>query len=97
MDDGEATTMIRVITVNGDKLTVLYTNEESTVVETLAMYETWLAGEKHKFMGLDLEYTRKKVWRSPPQEIAVVQLSMKDHVLVYHYCRYENRHAVYIY
>ena len=73
MDDGEATTKTEFITVNGNtELTVVYTNEESIVEKTLAMYETWLAGEEHKFMGLDLEYTRKYHWRSPTQEIAIV-------------------------
>ena len=75
---------------------VVYTNEESTVGKIHAKYERWLAVEEHKFMRLDLEYTRKYSWRSPTQEITVVQLSMGDHVLVYHYCRYENRHVVYI-
>ena len=83
MDDGEATTKTEFITVNGKtELTMVYTNEESIVEKTLAMYETWLAGEEHKFMGLDLEYTPKRAWRSPPQEIAVVQLSMGDHITI---------------
>ena len=97
MDDGLATTFTRPITVDRDTiLTVVYTNEESTVGQILAKYERLLAVEEHKFMGLDLEYTRKYPWRSQTQEIAVVQLSMGNHVLVYHYCRYENRHAIYI-
>lgn len=37
----------------------------------------------HRFVGLDLEYTPK----GRDQKVAVVQLCMRQHVLVYHFCR----------
>jgi hypothetical protein len=49
----------------------------------LAMYKKWLWEDKHRFVGLDLEYTS----RGKNQWIAVMQLAMRDHVLVFHYCR----------
>jgi hypothetical protein len=92
MDDGELTTETHLITPHGTTtLKVVYTNEESTVEKTLAMYEKWLAGEtaEKRFVGLDLEYTRRCPGKKPwPQEMAVVQIAMRNHVLVFHYCRY---------
>ena len=55
-------------------------------------YEEWLKEEKNKFVGLDLEYTCKSSYVR--QGIAVVQLSMREHVLVYHYCRSERSQAL---
>ena len=54
------------------------------MVQTLAMYEQWLQEDEHKFVGLDLKYTKE----DPPynNDLAVVQLAMRTHVLVYHYC-----------
>src|SRR4051812_29002628 len=36
-------------------------------------------------LGLNLEYTRKCWYKE--QDLAVVQISMRKHVLMYHYCR----------
>lgn len=56
------------------------------------MYEEWLKEEKNKFVGLDLEYTRKSSYRR--RGVAVMQLAMREHVLVYHYCRSERCQAL---
>ena len=67
-------------------LTVVYTNETWKVDETLAMFEKTLDEDKsgHRFVGLDLEYTPRGVGY---ERMAVVKLAVKEHVLVYHYCR----------
>ena len=66
------------------ELDVVYTNEEATLEQTLAMYEQWLQVDEHKFVGLDLEYTMEHPVFD--NDLAVVQLAMRTHVLVYHYC-----------
>ena len=49
-------------------------------------------GEVQNFVGLDIEYTH---WVSyEPQGVAVVQLAMRDHILVYHFCRSERCQAL---
>ncbi|KAM0839333.1 hypothetical protein ACQ4PT_060402 [Festuca glaucescens] len=45
------------------------------------MYEQWLSKDEYKFMGLDFEYCDPEY--EGDYRIAVVQLAMKDHVLVY--------------
>ena len=75
------------ITAHGTTLlTLVYTNEEWKVNETLAMFEKMLDEDKSggRFVGLDLEYTPRGFGY---QRMAVVQLAVKEHVLVYHYCR----------
>ncbi|XP_051221471.1 uncharacterized protein [Lolium perenne] len=47
------------------------------------MYEKWLEKEKNMFFGLDLEYTPRRTCKR--QEMAVVQITMRHHILVYHY------------
>src|SRR4051812_3158791 len=56
------------------------------------MYEQCLKKDKYKFVGLDIEYNR---WVSyKPQRVAIMQLSMRSHVLVYHFCRSERSQAL---
>jgi hypothetical protein len=87
MDDGKRTTQNHRIAAHGTTiLDVVYTNDTATVDHILEMYEQWLESEQHRFVGLDLEYTPKS--DDKPREIAVVQLAMRTHVLVFHYCRY---------
>ena len=57
MDDGKLTTLTEHITTHGT--TVLNTNDPRTVERIIKKYEEWLKEEKNKFIGLDLEYTRK--------------------------------------
>jgi hypothetical protein len=75
--------------VHGDKeIEVVYTNEKETVMINLQLFEEWYEQEKeNKFVGLDLEYTKE----DPIYEnyIAVVQLCMKNRVLIYHFSSYK--------
>ena len=88
MDDKKLTMETHRITAHGTTvLEVVYTNIPETVERIIAMYEQWLKKEKYKFVGLDIEYTRWVSYKS--QGVAVVQLAMGDHVLVYHFCRSE--------
>ena len=81
MDDGKLTTLTEHITTHGTTvLEVVYTNDPRTVERIIKKYEEWLKEEKNKFVGLDLEYTHKSSYVR--QGIAVVQLSMREHVLV---------------
>ncbi|KAK1561222.1 hypothetical protein QYE76_015709 [Lolium multiflorum] len=80
-------TQIRTFTVHGGKeIDVVYTNEEQTMSNYLEMYARWYAEEnENKFVGLDLEYTPEDPNHELENYLAVVQLSMKNHVLVCHY------------
>ena len=60
---------------------VVYTNETHVVESTLEKYEQWLLWDTHRVIGLDLEYTKDE------KRIAVIQLAMRKHVLVFHFCR----------
>ena len=86
--DGGFTKPFNITAHGTTKLDVIYTNSIQTVDHILGMYESWLAKEKHRFVGLDLEYTYKRKYDPNPQEIAVIQLAMHQHVLVFQYCRY---------
>lgn len=90
MDDREQTTQHHKITNHGTmELHVVYTNKIHTVEKTIAMYEQWLQEEKYIFIGLDIEYTRKNLhgrWA-----VAILQLSMREHILVYYFCRAKGR------
>lgn len=83
----QAFTQIRTFTVHGGKeIDVVYTNEEKTMSKYLKMYAQWYAEEKeNKFVGLDLEYTPEDPNHEVDNFLAVVQLSMRNHVLVCHY------------
>ena len=88
-DDGLQTTKIYYITAYGTTdLEVVYTNEARTVEHTLEKYEQWLEEHKYRFVGLDLEFTRERKSEDPPQRMAVIQIALRHHVLVFHYCRY---------
>ena len=45
----------------GTWLDVVYTNDDRTLKWVLDMYEGWLAASKHRFVGLDLEYTETPI------------------------------------
>ena len=84
MEGGEGYTRRWKVDAHGKtKLDVVYTNEEATLVETLEMYEQWLQEDEHIFVGLDLECTKEDLVFD--NDLAVVQLAMRSHVLVYHY------------
>ena len=59
------------------EITVVYTNDEREVVRTLHTYRGLLARDEHKFIRLDFEYT------SDQHEVAVVQLALRKHILVF--------------
>ena len=65
------------------KIDVIYTNEKDTVVWFLGMYEECLEKDEDKFVRLDLEYTKEEEYFE--NEVTVVQLAMRQHVLVYYY------------
>ena len=67
---------------DGKLIEAVYTNEAATVDSILQMYERWLAEDEIKFVGLDNEYN------SSQRKVAVMQLAMRDHVLVFHKIRY---------
>ncbi|KAM0845727.1 hypothetical protein ACQ4PT_056167 [Festuca glaucescens] len=88
--EGEVTnysTQIRKIIAHGTTdIEVIYTDDNYEATKIVDMYEQWLSKDDHKFMGLDFEYC------DPEDEndyrIAVVQLAMKNHVLVYQWSRF---------
>ncbi|XBI15707.1 hypothetical protein VPH35_058077 [Triticum aestivum] len=87
MDDFRNTTERLFIDADGNtKLEVLYTNEPYKVEEILTLYEEWLREDRYKFVGLDLEYTREDHF-DRSRKVAVMQLAMRKHVLVYHLCK----------
>ncbi|XP_073353807.1 uncharacterized protein [Aegilops tauschii subsp. strangulata] len=93
MDNGKLTTLTEHITTHGTTvLEVVYTNDPRTVERIIKKYEEWLKEEKNKFVDLNLEYTRKSSYIR--QGIDVVQLSMHEHVLVYHYYRSDRSQAL---
>ena len=57
------------------------------------MYEQWLSKDEYKFMGLDFEYCDSEY--EDDYRIAVVQLSMNNHVLVYQWSRYDMSTSIY--
>ena len=81
MDDHNRITETTTVHTHGTVLEVVYTNEEHIVERILNKYEEWLAEEKHRFIGLDIEYTRNR------RHISVLQLAMRQHVLVFHRCK----------
>ena len=86
MDDHRIRTECKNLVPHGSaKVNVVYTNDVHVVTETLYMYEGLLKGETHKFMGLDLEYTDDE---DDDKRVAVVQLAMQKHVLVFQWSRY---------
>ncbi|XP_073358234.1 uncharacterized protein [Aegilops tauschii subsp. strangulata] len=87
MDDFRNTTERLFIYADGNtKLEVLYTNEPYKVEEILPLYEEWLREDRYKFVGLDLEYTREDYF-DRSRKVAVMQLAIREHVLVYHLCK----------
>ena len=85
MDDFRNNTEHLFIDADGNtRLEVLYTNEAYKVEEILSLYEEWLGEDRYKFVGLDLEYTREDYF-DRSRKVAVMQLAMRNHVLVYHF------------
>ena len=65
-------------------LSVVYTNDPVWVEHSIHIMELLLAEEKYKVAEFDLEYTRAHAGCRP--KVAVTQMCVHHHVLVYHYC-----------
>ncbi|XP_071680524.1 uncharacterized protein [Lolium perenne] len=75
-------TEIRKIIAHGTtEIEVIYTDDSYEASKTVDMYEQWLSKDEYKFMGLDFKYCDPEY--EDDCRIAVVQLAMKKHVLVY--------------
>ncbi|KAM0878271.1 hypothetical protein ACQ4PT_034984 [Festuca glaucescens] len=80
-------THFRKIVAHGTtEIEVIYTDDNYEVTKIVDMYEQWLSKDDHKFMGLDFEYCDPE--DEDDYRITVVQLAMKNHVLVYQWSRY---------
>src|SRR3990170_89461 len=64
-------------------LSVVYTNEPVSVESSIHTMEQLLAEDKYQVVGFDLEFTSGRTGYD--QKVAVAQLCMRHHVLVYHY------------
>jgi hypothetical protein len=86
---------IRKIVAHGmTEINVVYTDDSYEASKTVHMYEQWLSTDEYKFMGLDFEYCDPEY--EDDCHIAVVQLAMKNHVLVYQWSRYIYRFDFFI-
>ena len=85
-DDEQQFTMHAVVDTHRrfTDLSVVYTNDPVWVEHSFYIMELLLAEEKYKMVGFDLEYTRARAGSRP--KVAVAQMCMHHHVLVYHYC-----------
>ena len=76
------------LTVHGNqKIEAVYTNDPAELERVLDMYQKWFAAGDPKIMGLDMEFTSDRALKD--KRMAVIQLAMRHHVLVYQYARYE--------
>ena len=65
-------------------LLVVYTNDTVWVEHSIHIMELLLAEEKYKVVRFNLEHTRARAGSRP--KVAVTQMCVRHHVLVYHYC-----------
>ena len=65
-------------------LLVVYTIDPAMVDDYINSVEQLLAGDKYNVVGIDLQYTTGRP--GIDQKVAVAQLCMRHHVLIYHYC-----------
>ena len=64
-------------------LSVVYTNDPVWVEHSIHIMELWLAAEKYKVVGFDLEYTRARAGYH--QKVTITRMCVRNHILVYHY------------
>ena len=85
-DDEQQFTMRAVVDTHKRfmDLSVVYTNDPVWAEHSIHIMELFLAEEKYKVVGFDLEYTRARAGSRP--KVAVAQMCVRHHVLVYHYC-----------
>ena len=76
------------VTIHKDqKIESVYTNDPEELARVLDMYKKWFAEGDAKIMGLDMEYSKDQ--ELVDKRMAVIQLAMRRHVLVYQCARYE--------
>ncbi|XP_051211314.1 uncharacterized protein [Lolium perenne] len=71
----------KIVAHGTTEIDAVYTDESYEASKTVDMYEQSLSTDEYKFMGLYFEYCDPKY--EDDYRIAVVQLAMKNHVLVY--------------
>ena len=69
--------------VRGKALSVVYTNDPVSLESSIQTMEQFLAEDKYRVVGFDLEYTIGRAGHD--QKVAVAQLSVRHDVLVYHF------------
>ena len=69
--------------VRGKALSVVYTNDPVSVESSIQTMEQFLAEDKYRVVGFDLEYTIGHAGHD--QKVVVAQLCVRHDVLVYHY------------
>ena len=62
----------------------MYTIDPAVVDDYINSVEQLLAGDKYKVVGIDLQYTAGRP--GIDQKVAIAQLCVRHHVLIYHYC-----------
>ena len=84
-DNGGQFTMHHVVDthVRGKALSVVYTNDPISVESSIQTMEEFLAEDKYRVVGFDLEYTSGHAGHD--QKVAIAQLCVRHDVLVYHY------------
>ena len=65
-------------------LSVVYTIDPVVVDDYINNVEQLLARDKYNVVGIDLKYTTGRP--GIDQKVAVAQLCVRHHVLIYHYC-----------
>ena len=65
-------------------LSVVYTIDPAVVDDYINTVEQLLARDKYKVVGIDLQYTAGHP--NIDQKVAVAQLCVRHHFLIYHYC-----------
>ena len=65
-------------------LSMVYTIDPAVVDDYINSVEQLLARDKYKVVGIDLQYTTGRP--DIDQKVAVTQLCVGHHVLIYHYC-----------
>ena len=81
---GQFTTQHVVDThMRGKALSVVYTNDPVSVESSIQTMEQFLAEDKYRVGGFDLEYTIGRAGHD--QKVAIAQLCVRHDVLVYHF------------
>ncbi len=84
-DNGGQFTMHHVVDTHtrGKALSAVYMNDPMLVESCIQTMEQFLAEDKYRVVGFDLEYTISRAGHD--QKVVVAQLCVRHGVLVYHY------------